>query len=120
MDQENPGKREVMDFKEFAKAYERVSKTVKASGDVPPRAGMRKIKAEDAYAHNDANPYRAAGIPVSDEVANRNDKMTAGQVDVFNGTDGGPDKPPTKKEVEAAVVVTVANQGAAITDAPTE
>lgn len=114
MDQKNVKKRDVMPFDEFTKSYDKAKSVVKANGQAHP--GARAIKAEELYYKNDANPYIAAGIKVDPSLANKNDKITANQVDVFPHEDVAPTK---KEEVEAknaAEVVIAAASTAALSE----
>jgi hypothetical protein len=86
MDNKNIKKRSVMEFAEFSKAYDKAHKTVMLKDGDKAHPGAKDIKGEVLYVRNDANPYRAMGIPFDDKLADVNPKyMNANQVDVFHG-----------------------------------
>lgn len=86
MDQKNIKKRDVWTFDEFAQAYDQARKAVMLKNGEDAHPGTHKINAEGSYVRNDANPYKAFGIPHKAEEANVNDRMNANRVHVFDQT----------------------------------
>jgi hypothetical protein len=98
MNQKDVKARKVMKFDQFAKSYDQAHKTVKSENN--PHPGMSPMKGEDLFVRNDANPYKALGIPHDEAQADINPKhMNANQVDVFHGRKLTPDE---KKKVTDA------------------
>lgn len=83
MDQSNVKRRDVWTFDEFAKSYEQASKSVMLKKGENAHPGAHQITGEGAYVRNDANPYKAFGIPHDAKEANVNDRMNANRVHVF-------------------------------------
>lgn len=86
MDQKNIKKRDVWTFDEFAEAYDQARKTVMLKKGEDAHPGTHKIQAEGSYVRNDANPYKAFGIPHNAQEANVNDRMNANRVHLFDQT----------------------------------
>lgn len=85
MDNKDVKKRDVMDFDNFSKAYEQASKLIPLKKGENAHPGAHAIEGETLYVRNDANPYKAMGIPHDEEQSDVNPKyMTANQVDVFH------------------------------------
>ncbi len=99
MDQKNIKQRDVLDFDKFAKAHETAMQAVMLKKDESAHPGAHAIKGEDLYVKNDANPYKAMGIPHNEEKGNTNDYMTANQVDVFHNRELTTEE---KKKIEDA------------------
>jgi len=93
MDQTDVKKRDVVSFEEFVKAYDKVKKIIPLKAGEKVHYGMHDIKGEPLYVRNDANPYKAFGIPHDEKQADANQKgMSANQVDVFDGVEAKSDK----------------------------
>lgn len=82
MDIKNVKKRDVLDFNTFVKARDTAMKAVMTKKGENPDPGAHAIKGEDLYVRNDANIYKAAGIPHNEKIANINNTSNANQVDV--------------------------------------
>jgi len=82
MDQKDVKRRDVLPFNEFVKARDTAMKAVMSKEGVDPHPGAHGIKGEDLYVRNDANVYKAAGIPHNEDQADINNKVNANQTDV--------------------------------------
>lgn len=100
-------KRDVMDFDNFSKAYEQASKLIPLKQGESAHPGAHAIKGENLYVRNDANPYKAMGIPHNEEQSDVNPKyMTANQVDVFHNRKLTPEEKKTVTDAFGSQVVT--------------
>jgi len=63
MDNFNVKRRDVLPFTEFLKAQDQAMKAVMAKDGQNPDPGAHAIQGEGLYSRNDANPYKAFGIP---------------------------------------------------------
>lgn len=106
MTQKDVKKRDVLPFNEFVKARDTAMKAVMAKDGVNPDPGAHAIKGEDLYVRNDANPYKAMGIPHDEKQANINNTVTANQVDVQAKPHDGED--PTGEDAKSKNVTDVA------------
>ena len=96
MDNKDVRKRDVMNFKEFAKAYEAAGKAIALKAGQNADPGAHAIQGEDLYVRNDANPYKAAGIPFDAKLANINQEKS--YIRGNNDTEVyGPNKKPGKE-----------------------
>lgn len=92
MDQKDVKRRDVVNFDEFVKAYDKVKKAIPLKQGEKPHYGIHDIKGEDLYVKNDANPYKAMGIPHDEKKADVNQmNHTTNQVDVYDGKAEGKD-----------------------------
>lgn len=82
MTQKDVKKRDVLPFNEFVKAHETALKVIMTKKGENPDPGAHAIKGEDLYVRNDANIYKAAGIPHDEKQANINNNVNANQIDV--------------------------------------
>lgn len=107
MDNKDVKKRDVMDFDKFSKAYEQANKLIPMAKGENAHPGAHAIKGENLYVRNDANPYKAMGIPHNEELADINPKyMTANQVDVFHDRKLTPEEKKTVTDAYGSQVVT--------------
>lgn len=91
MDQSNIKRRDVMNFDEFKESYDQARKTVMLKKGEKAHPGTHEIQGEGLYVRNDANPYKAFGIPHNEKEANANDKIFADRVHVYDGKADGKD-----------------------------
>lgn len=84
-------KRDVMEFDDFAKAYETAKKVIMTKKGQNADPGAHKIEGEGLYSRNDANPYKAFGIPHDEKTANASDFANANHVDVEDKNHDGKD-----------------------------
>lgn len=91
MDQKDVKKRDVMSYDDFIKSYDQARKTVSIKAGQNPHPGAHAIEGEGLYVRNDANPYKAAGIPHNEKEANANDSVKADHVDVAGKPHDGQD-----------------------------
>lgn len=89
-------KRDVMSYDDFLKAYITVTKPVATKEGENPDPGAHKIKAEGLYSRNDANVYKAAGIPYDEKTANSSNFANAKTVDIYDEKAPGKDDAKTK------------------------
>jgi hypothetical protein len=86
MDNKDVKRRDVMGFDNFSKAYEQAGKVIPLKKGENAHPGAHAIQGENLYVRNDANPYKAMGIPHDEAQSDINPKyMNANQVDVFHG-----------------------------------
>ena len=100
MDQKNIKRRDVVPYDEFTKAYETVKKVVLTKKGQNPDPGAHEIEGEGLYSRNDANPYKAFGIPHDEKTANAADFTNANHVDVEDVKHDGKDQGKGVKEKE--------------------
>lgn len=107
MDNKDVKRRDVMDFDKFAKAYEQANKLIPLKKGENAHPGAHAIKGENLYVRNDANPYKAMGIPHKEELSDINPKyMNANQVDVFHDRKLTPEEKKTVTDAYGSQVVT--------------
>jgi len=84
MTNKNVKERRVMDFDKFKGSYDQAKKVIMLKKDESAHPGANPIKGEPLYVRNDANPYKAMGIPHDEKIADINKYMSANKVDVFH------------------------------------
>jgi len=107
MTEKDVKQRDVMDFDKFTKAYEQANKLIPLKKGENAHPGAHAIKGENLYVRNDANPYKAMGIPHKEELSDINPKyMNANQVDVFHDRKLTPEEKKTVTDAYGSQVVT--------------
>lgn len=102
MDQKNTKRRDVLDYNTFVKARDTAMKAVMSKEGVNPDPSAHAIKGEDLYVRNDANIYKAAGIPHDEKQADINNTVNANQTDVQAKPHDGED--PTGEDAKSKIV----------------
>ena len=109
-------KRDVLPFNEFVKAHETALKVVMTKKDENPNPAAHDIKGEGLYSRNDANPYKAFGIPHDEKTTDINNNANANKTDVQGKVHDGQDPVEAKadKKINASDVAQKASDAASM------
>ena len=112
MDQRNIKRRDVLPYNEFIKARDTAMHAVMSKEGVNPDPGAHAIQGEGLYSRNDANPYKAMGIPHDEKTANINNTVNANSTAVQDKEHDGED--PTGDDAKSKTVTNVATAKTAV------
>lgn len=92
MTNKNVKQRDVMTFEEFRESYDQARKVVMLPANKDAHPGAHKIEGVDLYVRNDANPYKAFGIPHNEKIEDASRYSNANQVDIYDNAAPGKDQ----------------------------